>query len=61
MVGILRNEMEIYLDNIMIFSEILEEYILRLDRVLKSLAEANALSNQRAANSSTIKPNNERD
>jgi hypothetical protein len=30
MVGLSRTEMEIYLDDIMVFSEVLEEYIVRL-------------------------------
>jgi hypothetical protein len=36
-----RDEMEIYLDDIMVFSETLEEHIIRLERVLSKFAEAN--------------------
>jgi hypothetical protein len=41
MAGLSRDEMEIYLDDIMVFSETLEEYIIRLKRVLRKLAETN--------------------
>jgi hypothetical protein len=41
MIGLSRDEMEIYLDDIMVFSETLEEHIIRLERVLRKLAEAN--------------------
>jgi hypothetical protein len=41
MAGLSRDEMEIYLDDIMVFSETLEEHIIRLERVLRKLAEAN--------------------
>jgi hypothetical protein len=36
-----RDEMEIYLDDIIVFSETLEEYVIRLERVLKKLSETN--------------------
>jgi hypothetical protein len=39
--GLSRDEMEIYLDDIMVFSEILKEHIIRLERVLRKLAEVN--------------------
>jgi hypothetical protein len=41
MAGLSRDEMEIYLDDNMVFSETLEEHIIRLERVLRKLAEAN--------------------
>jgi hypothetical protein len=41
MAGLFQDEMEIYLDDIMVFSETLEEHIIRLERVLRKLTEAN--------------------
>jgi hypothetical protein len=41
MAGLSRDEMEIYLEDIIVFSETLEEHIIRLERVLRKLAEAN--------------------
>jgi hypothetical protein len=41
MAGLSRDEMVIYLIDIMVFSETLEEHIIRLERVLRKLAEAN--------------------
>jgi hypothetical protein len=36
-----REEMEIYLDHIMVFSKTLEEHIIRLKRILRKFTEAN--------------------
>jgi hypothetical protein len=43
MVGPSRDEIKIYLNDIMVFSESLEEHIIRLERVLRKLAEANLI------------------
>jgi hypothetical protein len=41
MTGLSRDEMKVYLDDIMVFSETLEEYIIRLERVLRKLTKTN--------------------
>jgi hypothetical protein len=56
MAGLSRDEMEIYLDDIMIFLKTLEKHITRLERVLRKLAKANLTIESKNVNFLNTKP-----
>jgi putative transposase len=56
MAGLSRDEIEIYLDNIMVFSETPKEHIIRLKRVLRKLAKANLTIEPKNVNFLNTKP-----